>query len=85
MKTRHLFLVVVTTILLGATMPVQAQNNVQLRSKVDSVSYAIGVSQTKGFLSYLQDEKKVNLKYLDDFAKGMSMSCTWCLTCSSGL
>lgn len=71
MKTKHLFLVVVITILLGATMPVQAQNNVQLRSKVDSVSYAIGVSQTKGFLSYLQDEKKVNLKYLDDFAKGM--------------
>lgn len=70
MKTKHLFFALATMLLSSITMPALAQKS-KLLTKVDSLSYAIGVSHSQGFLSYLKDELKVDLNYLDDFAKGM--------------
>ncbi len=42
----------------------------QLQSLSDSVSYAAGMSATRGLLPYLQQQLKVDTAYLADFARG---------------
>jgi len=43
-----------------------------LKSDVDSVSYAIGMSQTQGLKGYLVMQLGVDTTYMDDFVKGLN-------------
>ena len=42
-----------------------------LQSRIDSVSYAIGMAQSQGLLPYLRDSIGIDLNYLDDFTLGL--------------
>ncbi|MBR1548952.1 MAG: FKBP-type peptidyl-prolyl cis-trans isomerase [Prevotella sp.] len=53
----------------GATFnSVRAQ---QPMTRVDSMSYAVGMAQTQGLKQYLSGQLKMNLNYMDDFIKGL--------------
>ena len=43
-----------------------------LKSDVDSVSYALGLSQTQGLKEYLVDRLGVDTAYMSDFIKGLN-------------
>lgn len=43
-----------------------------LKSDVDSMSYAIGMAQTMGLKEYLVDRLGVDTTYMDDFIKGLN-------------
>lgn len=43
-----------------------------LKSDVDSMSYAIGMSQTQGLKEYLVDRLGVDTTYMDEFIKGLN-------------
>lgn len=47
-------------------------NMPSLRSRIDSMSYAIGMSQTQGLLPYLKEKCNVDLDYLSDFVLGLT-------------
>lgn len=40
-------------------------------SRIDSLSYSIGMAQTQGLKEYLKNNLKIDLNYLDDFVKGL--------------
>jgi len=50
----------------GGTKPVK----VSLKNEVDSVSYAIGLARTRGFIQYLAGQMGVDTTYMKDFVKG---------------
>ena len=61
--------VALALIVAGATFnSVRAQQPV---TRVDSLSYAIGMAQTQGLRQYLSDQLQVNLNYTDDFVLGV--------------
>jgi FKBP-type peptidyl-prolyl cis-trans isomerase FklB len=61
--------VALALIVAGATFnSVWAQQPV---TRVDSLSYAIGMAQTQGLRQYLSDQLQVNLNYTDDFVLGV--------------
>ena len=61
--------VALALIVAGATFNfVRAQQPV---TRVDSLSYAIGMAQTQGLRQYLSDQLQVNLNYTDDFVLGV--------------
>ena len=61
--------VALALIVAGATFnSVRAQQPV---TRVDSLSYAIGMAQTQGLRQYLSDQLQVNLNYTDDFVRGV--------------
>ena len=41
-----------------------------LKSDVDSMSYAIGLTQTQGLKEYLVDRLQIDTTYINDFIKG---------------
>lgn len=43
-----------------------------LKSDIDSMSYAIGLSQTQGLKEYLVDRLQVDTAYMNDFVKGLN-------------
>lgn len=43
-----------------------------LKSDVDSMSYAIGMAQTQGLKEYLVDRMDVDTAYIDEFIKGLN-------------
>src|SRR5574344_2200141 len=43
-----------------------------LKSDVDSMSYAIGMAQTQGLKEYLVQNLGVDTTYMDDFIKGLN-------------
>lgn len=55
-----------------ANTPNYLTNTPSLRSRVDSMSYAIGMSQTQGLLPYLKEKCNVDLNYLSDFVLGLT-------------
>lgn len=44
-----------------------------LKNDVDSMSYAMGYSQTQGFKEYLVGRMQVDTTYMDEFIKGMNV------------
>ena len=43
-----------------------------LKSDVDSMSYAIGLTQTQGLKEYLVDRLQIDTAYMNDFIKGLN-------------
>ena len=43
-----------------------------LKSDVDSMSYAMGMSQTQGLKDFLVGRMKVDTTYMDEFIKGLN-------------
>ena len=43
----------------------------QLQTRLDSMSYSMGMAQTQGLKEYLQARKGVDLKYIDEFVRGL--------------
>ena len=40
-------------------------------TRIDSLSYSIGMAQTQGLKDYLAKQMKIDLNYMDDFVKGL--------------
>ncbi len=49
----------------------QSVPSASLKTDVDSMSYAIGVAQTRGLKDYLAMRMNVDTAYMDDFVKGL--------------
>ena len=63
-------MVALALLVVGATFnSVQAQQAPQTR--IDSLSYSVGMAQTNGLKEYLKNQLKIDLNYLDDFVKGL--------------
>lgn len=63
-------MVALALLVAGATFnSVRAQQPV---SRIDTLSYAIGMAQTQGLKEYLSSRLNVNLSYMDDFIKGLN-------------
>lgn len=72
---KNIFSMVTMTI--AAVMIISCQNNnpkASLKNDVDTLSYAIGVAQTKGLTEYLMNNLDVDTTYMDEFVKGISES-----------
>jgi FKBP-type peptidyl-prolyl cis-trans isomerase FklB len=52
----------------GTTTAIQP---VQLNSGIDSLSYALGMSQSQGLKKYLANQLKVDTTYIDAFCEGL--------------
>jgi FKBP-type peptidyl-prolyl cis-trans isomerase FklB len=63
-------MVALALLVVGATFnSVHAQQAPTTR--VDSLSYSIGMSQTQGLKDYLSKQLKIDVNYMDDFVKGL--------------
>ena len=63
-------MVALALLVVGATFnSVQAQQAPTTR--IDSLSYSIGMAQTQGLKDYLSKQMKIDLTYMDDFVKGL--------------
>ena len=63
-------MVALALLVVGATFnSTQAQQAPATR--IDSLSYSIGMAQTQGLKDYLAKQMKIDLNYMDDFAKGL--------------
>ena len=63
-------MVALALLVVGATFnSVRAQQAPQTR--IDSLSYSVGMAQTNGLKEYLKNQLKIDLNYLDDFVKGL--------------
>ncbi len=63
-------MVALALLVVGATFnSVQAQQAPATR--IDSLSYSIGMAQTQGLKDYLAKQMKIDLNYMDDFVKGL--------------
>jgi FKBP-type peptidyl-prolyl cis-trans isomerase FklB len=51
--------------------PISAQ---KLQSRIDSLSYTIGMAQTQGLIDYLTKQLNIDMQYQDDFIKGLKES-----------
>ncbi len=62
-------IVVALTLMVGATFnSIKAQ---QLNTRIDSLSYVIGMSQTQGLLDFLKNRQHMDLNCMDDFIQGL--------------
>jgi len=67
---KRTIMVALALLVVGATFhSVRAQQAPATR--VDSLSYAVGMSQTQGLKEFLTRNMKVDLNYMDDFVKGL--------------
>ena len=67
---KNTIMVALALLVVGATFSsVHAQQ--QLATRVDSLSYSIGMAQTQGLKDYLSKQLKVDLNYMDDFVQGL--------------
>ena len=63
-------MVALALLVVGATFnSVHAQQAPTTR--IDSLSYSIGMSQTQGLKDYLSKQLKIDVNYMDDFVKGL--------------
>ena len=63
-------MVALALLVVGATFnSVRAQQAPTTR--IDSLSYAVGMSQTQGLKEFLSRNMKIDLNYMDDFVKGL--------------
>ena len=63
-------MVALALLVVGATFnSTQAQQAPATR--IDSLSYSIGMAQTQGLKDYLAKQMKIDLNYMDDFVKGL--------------
>ena len=63
-------MVALALFVVGATFnSVKAQQTPTTR--IDSLSYSIGMAQTQGLKDYLAKQMKIDLNYMDDFVKGL--------------
>ena len=63
-------MVALALLVVGATFnSVHAQQAPTTR--VDSLSYSLGMSQTQGLKDYLSKQLKIDVNYMDDFVKGL--------------
>ena len=63
-------MVALALLVVGATFnSVKAQQAPATR--IDSLSYSIGMAQTQGLKDYLAKQMKIDLNYMDDFVKGL--------------
>ena len=67
MKKITILLAAIAAVLLSACTGAPKAN---LKSDIDSLSYAIGVSQTQGLKEYLSMRMGMDTTYIDDFLKG---------------
>ena len=63
-------MVALALIVVGATFN-SAKAQQAPASRIDSLSYSIGMAQTQGLKEYLKNNLKIDLNYLDDFVKGL--------------
>jgi FKBP-type peptidyl-prolyl cis-trans isomerase FklB len=67
---KNTIMVALALLVAGATFnSVQAQQAPVTR--IDSLSYSVGMAQTQGLKEYLSKQLKIDLNYLDDFVKGL--------------
>ena len=67
---KNTIMVALALLVAGATFnSVRAQQSPVTR--IDSLSYSIGMSQTQGLKDYLSKQLKIDINYLDDFVKGL--------------
>ena len=66
-KISVILAVAVAAIMISCT---QSAPNASLKSDIDTLSYAIGMSQTQGLKDYLVMRMGVDTTYIDDFLKG---------------
>ena len=69
MKKLSIFLTIAIAIIMGSSCTAQAPK-AELKNEVDSLSYAIGLSQTQGLKQHLVMNMKVDTAYINDFIKG---------------
>jgi len=69
MKKLSILLTVAIAIIMGSSCTAQAPK-AELKNEVDSLSYAIGLSQTQGLKQHLVMNMKVDTAYMSDFIKG---------------
>jgi FKBP-type peptidyl-prolyl cis-trans isomerase FklB len=63
-------IIVALALVAGATF--NSVNAQEPMSRVDSLSYTIGMSQTQGLKDYLKNRLNMDLNYMDDFIKGLN-------------
>jgi len=68
MKKISLFLAVAVAVIMASCT--QSAPNASLKTDIDTLSYAIGMSQTQGLKDYLAMRMGVDTTYIDDFLKG---------------
>lgn len=62
-------ILVALTLMVGATFnSVKAQ---QLNTRIDSLSYFVGMAQTQGLLDYLKNRQHMDIDCMDDFIQGL--------------
>lgn len=67
---KQTIMVALALLVVGATFnSVRAQQAPTTR--IDSLSYAVGMSQTQGLKEFLSRNMKIDLNYMDDFVKGL--------------
>ena len=69
MKKLSILLTVAIAIIMGSSCTAQAPK-AELKNEVDSLSYAIGLSQTQGLKQHLVMNMKIDTAYISDFIKG---------------
>ena len=62
-------LIVALVLVASATFNKTAAQNLQ--SRVDTLSYAIGMAQSQGLAAYLKQQYDIDSQYMDDFVKGL--------------
>lgn len=53
-------------------LPINISSTPSLRSRIDSVSYCIGMAQSQGFTDYLKGQLGVDLNCIDHFTRGLT-------------
>ncbi len=69
MKKLSILLTLAIVIMMGSSCTAQAPK-ANLKNEVDSLSYAIGLSQTQGLKQHLSMRMNVDTAYINDFIKG---------------
>jgi FKBP-type peptidyl-prolyl cis-trans isomerase FklB len=67
---KQTIMVALALIVVGATFNSAKAQQAPV-SRIDSLSYSIGMAQTQGLKEYLKNNLKIDLNYLDDFVKGL--------------
>ena len=66
---RKRIIAVALAVMTGATFSkINAQ---ELTSRLDTLSYAVGLSQTQGLVEYLKNRLNINTTFMDDFVQGL--------------
>ena len=69
MKVKNLLAVALVAVAVSSCSNYKPASTV-LNNKIDTVSYAIGMARSNGFLPYLQNQMGVDSAYMADFWRG---------------